>query len=333
MRGIAALLVAVYHFQQTLPAPWNYGPTSYLAVDFFLMLSGFVIAKAYESRLKTGLTFAEFVKLRVIRLYPLFLAGLALGILIPLAKIIVQHEGHLEIGQFAAWLGANMVMLPALDLNVPTLFPFNPPAWSLFFEILINLVFACVLIWMPRLVIALVAVIAAIMMSYGGFLHGSWDLGWGWAHAEYGLARTVFGFAVGMLAFRMGVGVNRRTTLWTLGPMLVLAVTLAVPVPDNARVLISLIVAIIGFPILLWIAAGMEPPKSLRASATLAGDISYPIYILHYPIMGLVIAIMGSSLSSFAVFLVVTIAASYVALKFYDEPVRRLLSLRKRVRQ
>ncbi len=332
MRGVAALLVAVYHFQKMAPTGDMTLSPSYLAVDFFLMLSGFVIAKAYESRLKSGLPLLDFLRLRFVRLYPLFIASIILGVALPAAKILAHHGTSWGTEQFLVWLGENSLGLPALNYNPQLLFPLNPPAWSLFFEVIINLIFAVALIWMPRAMLAVVAVVAATVTTFGAYTYGTWNLGWGWEHAGYGFARTIFGFSAGMMAFRFGVGVKRRVTSLSLAPIIVLAVAIVAPLSEAISLPFSLAIAMIGFPLLLWIAAGIEPPSSMRASASLAGDISYPIYILHYPILQMTVAALGFSLLSVTAFIVATVIASYIALKFYDEPVRRFLSSRSRGR-
>jgi peptidoglycan/LPS O-acetylase OafA/YrhL len=81
LRGIAALAVLVYHYFvfQSNPELPNPIPYAWLAVDFFFLLSGFVIASAYEARLCASMTFVDFVKIRFVRLYPMILAGVLLG--------------------------------------------------------------------------------------------------------------------------------------------------------------------------------------------------------------------------------------------------------------
>src|SRR6185312_1216171 len=76
MHGIAAILIVVRH---TAPIfGQNPFSESYLAVDLFFVLSGVVIANAYESKLLEGMEVAQFAKIRLIRLYPLYALSLFL---------------------------------------------------------------------------------------------------------------------------------------------------------------------------------------------------------------------------------------------------------------
>src|SRR5580693_5691081 len=79
LRGVAALDVMAFHgtFGTTFH---QYVSRGYLAVDFFFVLSGYVIARAYEARLEAGWSKREFFRIRAIRLYPMIVIGMALGL-------------------------------------------------------------------------------------------------------------------------------------------------------------------------------------------------------------------------------------------------------------
>ena len=81
LRGVAALMVILYHiFEGFATSPtdqrFNHG---YLAVDFFFVLSGFVIGYAYDDRWKAGFKTKGFFKRRLIRLHPMIVLGFVLG--------------------------------------------------------------------------------------------------------------------------------------------------------------------------------------------------------------------------------------------------------------
>jgi peptidoglycan/LPS O-acetylase OafA/YrhL len=139
IRGIAAILIFFRHAPALFISP-EFGQ-SYLAVDLFFAMSGFVIANAYEERLLTGaLSFPSFLKLRLIRLFPLYLLGTLIGIFEHF--VLEPSSGH--AGLRAAVGTASFALLPLLMLpsRAKPLYPVNNPAWSLFYEIVANSVYA-----------------------------------------------------------------------------------------------------------------------------------------------------------------------------------------------
>ena len=155
LRGVAALLVVIYHIFEGLAfaeatngagagliTTLNHG---HIAVDFFFILSGFVISYAYDDRWKT-MSMGGFFKRRLIRLHPMLVMGAIVGTI------------TFFIGGFEKWDGTvtptswvmiamllTMFMIPAVP-GVPyevrgngEMFPLNGPAWSLFFEYIGNI--------------------------------------------------------------------------------------------------------------------------------------------------------------------------------------------------
>src|SRR5437879_3798779 len=85
--------------------PWEIRyatPHAGLAVDFFFLLSGFVIAHAYEKRLLETMSFCSFLVVRLIRLYPLILLGLLCGFFVFVIKQIIAHEPPITLSTFIA---------------------------------------------------------------------------------------------------------------------------------------------------------------------------------------------------------------------------------------
>src|SRR5437016_4136883 len=138
LRGVAALAVAILHTNINMgSAPWL--PHAYLAVDFFFVLSGFVVAFAYDQKLLTDMTFFGFMRVRLIRLSPMIVAGTILG------AFYLLMRTHLEpgaIGYIAVAVLFGVLLLP-LDLVVGTeQYPLNVPSWSLLFELISNVCYA-----------------------------------------------------------------------------------------------------------------------------------------------------------------------------------------------
>ncbi|MGE0829924.1 MAG: acyltransferase family protein, partial [Hyphomonadaceae bacterium] len=138
LRGIAAVAVLLRHFGSAA-GPVRL-PESYLAVDLFFLLSGFVLAHAYEQRLRAGMSFWDFLKARFIRLYPLYFLGTAIGAA-GAFWLASRNWGHAEFGEMLGSLSFNLAFLPsAFHEHNP--FPYNGPAWSLFYEMLASVIFA-----------------------------------------------------------------------------------------------------------------------------------------------------------------------------------------------
>ena len=140
LRGIAALIVMFRHTGYFWGG-WTI-PQSYLAVDLFFVLSGVVVANAYEARLRAGLAPARFALLRLIRLYPLYLLGSLIG-LVPVVAALLGLAPSSLASPLPLVLLAAALLLPLV--SDPNLFPLNTPAWSLFFEMLANLAYAAML--------------------------------------------------------------------------------------------------------------------------------------------------------------------------------------------
>jgi peptidoglycan/LPS O-acetylase OafA/YrhL len=145
LRGVAALLVLWYHvhegFSFASGSPIIEGINhGYLAVDFFFMLSGFVISYAYDDRLGKSLSLGGFFKRRLIRLHPMVVLGAIWGTVCFLMQGSVQWDGtHVATSAVMIALLCAMFFIPAAPQSCYEVrgngesFPLNGPAWSLFF--------------------------------------------------------------------------------------------------------------------------------------------------------------------------------------------------------
>ncbi len=136
LRGAAAVIVVAYH------AGTRRVPGGYLAVDLFFALSGFVLAHNYGGALNGWRDAGAFMVRRLIRLYPLY--GLALAVGFGVHMVATLPAGTFWPSRALGTLAANAVFAPAAPAFLVTwhLYPFNPPAWSLFFELAVNALFA-----------------------------------------------------------------------------------------------------------------------------------------------------------------------------------------------
>ncbi len=295
LRGVAALLVVLYHTPLAW-RPWFPLHQAWLAVDFFFLLSGFVIALSYQSRLANGTTFRDFAVARLIRLYPLYLAGTALGILSVVVVDSLSAHVTLSLADLGFSLLPALLFLPNFPNHWPQpyCFPFDVPAWSLILELVANFIFAALLrkrMGHPA-VSGLLVALSFLILCVAAF-HGltSLDFGSTLSGLPVGLARVGFSFFAGVLIFRIYSA--RSATLHRIFPQRVFPVAatlglLAVLVassPLTTRIAYQLFTIGVVFPLVLYLGACSHvPPVADRVCAFL-GDISYPLYILHASII------------------------------------------------
>lgn len=319
LRGGAAFAVILWHTGST-----RFIPGGYLAVDLFFCLSGFVLAHAYGT---TTMTFWNFVKVRLIRLYPLYFLALLLGLLAASLTVIPARWPNV--------LSA-LAFLPAFEEHgdVYMAYPFNVPAWSLLFEIVINL------IWFPlrgassRVVSGLAALgIAAIILLIS--LVGSVDAGWHGANffAE-GIARVTFPFFAGALIFRLWDSGKLFNSLPYWLPAGLMCAMFVMPGP---RAIIDGVCVLILVPLIVALGASAREPVRLSPLFKKLGEASYPVYILHSPILLMLMMaapdVPQRSYLIAAVAILLLLGLSWVTLCCYDRPVRERLAKFCRVRR
>lgn len=345
VRGVAAIFVAALHtppsMQRFLPFP-----NSFLAVDLFFCLSGFVIAFAYEERLRRGLTFGKFMLARVIRLYPLYLLGLCLGAFAIIGRSHYLPTGERLGGTVVVSFGLGLLMLPSLLKHTLTTnaFPFNPPSWSLCFEMLVNLLYAALVLWHKASVrvIAGLALISLIATCAAVFLNGA-DLASGWAADRsflLGVPRVGFSFFTGVLLFRL---FQARPALRlpaklhsAMGLVVVLCTAAVLGAPFRWMGTASFQAACIFLliPLLIYMGACVPVGTRWRGACLVLGEISYPLYVLHLPLFSPLYLLQklrfaGWLYQALAPVSVIVLAAMarWIALH-YDAPVRRQIERR-----
>lgn len=327
MRGVAAIAVVLLHV--SFFDGVNFAPGGDLAVDFFFALSGFVLARAYRDQLLSGLSSFRFVELRFVRLYPLFFLGVLFGVAKEMARIEFHTSGSPRWLQTLAALSTNPLMLPAPDNAL--LFPLDVPAWSLFFELLINGVWAVALVKASRRVTLAVAIISAIVLAFGAVRQGTMELGPYWRSFIFGLARVGFSFPIGLLLADAFGRRDRKATYLAFVPIALLIAVLAFPEAGKLHGLLGPLLAIAVLPGILWCAACWDVPKRLEKAAAFLGDVSYPIYAVHYPLL-IIFAqaqrrvMHGAPVLLYLAFVVGVVGVAAVLARCYDAPVRSRIS-------
>lgn len=359
LRGVAALMVLCYHvFEAFATSPvdqrFNHG---YLAVDFFFILSGFVIGYAYDDRWKK-MTTLDFIKRRLIRLHPMVIMGAVIGVIAYCLQGCEKWDGsHVSLSMVLAAFLIQLFMIPAVPGTGPEIrgngemFPLNGPSWSLFFEYIGNIMYAFLIRRMStKALTLLVALAGAGLASFAIFnFSGAGHLGVGWTMADYnligGFLRVAFSFSMGLLLSRVFKPVPVKGAFWICS--LAIVVLLSMPYVGDGEALwmnglYDSLCAILIFPLLVYLgASGKTTDKHSSRICKFLGNISYPLYMVHYPLIYLYYGWVQREHLTFAetwpealALVAGSILLAYLCLRLYDEPVRksltkRFLSIRK----
>ena len=332
LRGIAAIAVAFRHIPDNAIATWT--PESYLAVDLFFILSGFVLAHAYRERLASGMTFADFVAARLIRLYPLYIIASAITLALVLVPALPGHYHPPPRSLRTVVLAVLFVPTIAPHEKIG-LFPLIGPGWSLFFELAANVAFALVATRLDARRLAWIVVAGAVVLV-GCVAHfGAVDIGYSQTNLLGGFGRVGFGFFAGVALHRLW----RADALpWLRLPAWAAALAVIAIFgfePRRYQAASDLAVVLVVLPALVLAATRGEPERWLTRPFALLGAASYAIYVLTNPIDQWVETLLpwrevdrfGGLGSVGAVLLVAAIAAFALILdRLYDIPVRRALA-------
>lgn len=363
LRGVAALLVVWYHifegFQfasgKAVIDGINHG---YLAVDFFFILSGFVIGYAYDDRWNRSLTTASFFRRRLIRLHPMVMMGALIGFVSFAVTGFERWDGtSAGLGLSLLALGAAWLMLPAVP-GMPRevrsngeMFPLNGPCWSLFFEYVGNILYAVFIRRLNTRWLASLAIMLSCALTWFAVTDqsGYGSIGVGWTIDTHNLIggslRMLCPFTSGILMSRVFKPMKISGAFWICTAILL--VLFHVPYIEGGEpwswngVFES--VCIIGiFPLIVWMAASGATTDGISTRiCTFLGDISFPLYIVHYPLMYAFYRwlmhtkqyTLGETWPMALVVVAASIALAWACLKLYDIPVRRWLAKNSRIQK
>lgn len=351
LRGVAAIVVVLFHILEFysegdhVKQLINHG---YLAVDFFFMLSGYVMSHAYDDRWGT-MTLKDFFKRRVIRLHPMIMMGMTIG---AICFYFGESEMFPKIADTSMWklilvlfIGYTLIPVPSsIDIRGwNEMHPLNGPAWSLFLEYFANILHALVLRKLSKIMLGIFVAIAGIALIHMAVTSPNGDIIGGWSieseQLRIGITRLMFPYMAGML-LRRTIKIIKTKSTFILSSLLLVLILSFPRLGGYEHVWInglydSLIVILI-FPIIIYLGAiGEIKNKYSEKVCTFLGDISYPIYIIHYPFIYVFYAWITNNKIPINVgvwaglgLLFITILLSYAILKLYDEPLRICLSKR-----
>lgn len=337
LRGVAAFAILYLHYP--LPGGFTrYLPGAYLAVDLFFILSGFVIAKAYGQRLQQGMPLTQFAVTRVIRLYPLYIAGTALAAALLFLSLLSNGEIYDNSRSYLATLGFSFLFLPTptgLSSDSYWVYPLNFVAWSLLWELASNLLYAATHRWLKPWLLGALVLAGAVATGVLVYDFGSAEIGpttdtfWG------GAARAAFGFFAGVALYHMAGHVRLpKLPFWLLGSTLVVA--FAHPFPLSVWIQ-DLAAIILLFPAIVAFGAHSQGSDAEQSLSHWLGYLSYPVYALQIPLYAILASglrwtvgwpVETAPMLRMAVFFAFVIGLSLIAARYFDDPVRRALTQR-----
>lgn len=349
LRGVAALMVVAFHIFEAhatshLDQVINHG---YLAVDFFFLLSGFVIGYAYDDRWHT-MTIGNFFKRRLIRLQPMVIMGMLIGALL----FYFQDSPALwpSIHEVPVWkmllvmvIGFTLIPVPpSLDIRGwVEMHPLNGPGWSLFYEYIANIMYALFVRKFSNTALSILVFVAGCALIHLAVTSPKGDIVGGWSlepeQIHIGFARMIYPFFAGLLLFRTGKLIHVKNAFFWCSLLVIIA--LAMPrIGGSENLWLNGLyesgVVILFFPLIIFLASSGEITNKFSSRiCKFFGDISYPIYITHYPIIYIYTAwavdgkIPISKAFPISILTFLTcIALAYACLKLYDVPVRKWIT-------
>ena len=363
LRGVAAVMVVAFHIFEAhatnhLDQFINHG---YLAVDFFFVLSGFVIGYAYDDRWAKGMSTGTFFKRRLIRLQPMVIVGSLIG---AVCFFFQDYPMFYKIHDTSVWLmlivmvvGMTLIPLPVGKMDIRgwgEMYPLNGPAWSLFLEYCANILYALFIRKFSKTALSILVFVAGAVLIHLAVTSPNGDIIGGWSFSDeqlrIGFTRLAYPFLAGLLLFRIcKTGEVKNAFLWC---SLLVIIALSIPRIGGkeflwANGLYDSMTVIFIFPIIVWLgASGKVKGKYSSKLCKFLGDISYPIYITHYPLIYIYTGWIGTpkttvlDVDSWTTYIkppisetwhwalltfVSSILFAWICMKFYDLPVRKWL--------
>jgi peptidoglycan/LPS O-acetylase OafA/YrhL len=346
LRGVASVMVIVFHIFEAhstshLDQVINHG---YLAVDFFFVLSGFVIGYAYDDRWNK-MTIIDFFKIRLVRLQPMVVIGMVIG-----AICFYFQDSAIwpTIGQVPVWKMLLVMLIGFTLLPVPPsmdirswqeMHPLNGPGWSLFFEYIVNILYGVVIKRFSKTALSILVFLSAIALIHLAVTSPAGDVIGGWSldpmQLRIGFTRVMYPFFAGLLLSRTAKLIYIKNAFFWCSLLVILV--FSIPRLGGSEHLWinglydSLSIVFI-FPLIVFLGASGQTPGKGSSFIKLLGDISYPLYITHYPLIYIYTGWVSDhkpTLEQALPYALLTFFSSiliaYACLKLYDEPARRWL--------
>ncbi|MFT4076025.1 MAG: acyltransferase [Asticcacaulis sp.] len=282
IRGLAAISILLFHYTEHNGLNWF--KAAPIAVDLFFILSGFVIMHGYGDRIAQGMAFRHFLWQRLLRLWPLYLIGLILGVV---AALVQGVSG----GDISMATLSGILILPDFNRLIWTinggatygvLFPLNAPSWSLFFEMAVNMAFFAYVAFCRKRDLKILAVVSLVIYAACVLLTRQVNPGWSIDNFWMGFPRVIAEFFLGAVIYEERHRVPDMPAIVPIG--LALAVFTGFLFADGRALLPNILILL---PALIVTASKMKTGVAFGKVAALLGDLSYPLYIVHVPIYAL----------------------------------------------
>lgn len=335
LRGIAALIVVAWHYQWYFggkPFFWALYPfyvNGQLAVDLFFVISGFVLMHVYGSKLGSGADLVNYIQRRLARLYPLHVATL-------LATALVFWGFQTATGTYGFIYTANdpyhfvLNLLMLQYVGIQSGWSFNGPSWTISSEFWINVIFGFLLVGARRHIVAAAAALvvgaALILLASGAWYNEVKISHW----LEPILLRTVAGFFAGVLTYIVWRRIYPAggTLALTIGALATLAL-MSYPRTGPYLLQAEAALALAAAPALVYGCASSrlaEKAGETRVGRWL-GEISFSVYMWHFPLAGLMVLVVGRDAVPHPVLLLLytasVLAVATASVKLFEFPARR----------
>ena len=362
LRGVAAMIVVAYHLLETYSA----GPVhqilnhGYLAVDFFFVLSGFVIGYAYDDRWNR-MTVKDFFKRRLVRLHPMVIMGTLIGATL---FYFGDCSAFPLIMKTPWWEMLLIFLLGCLMLPTPPSWDIrgwwevnslNGPTWSLMWEYIANILYALFIRHFSKLALGIFVALSACLTLDIAFNVDTFGLlaereaaaytfigGWSITPDQLyiGISRLLYPFFMGLLLSRINKLVKIKRGFWWCS-LFISAILVMPRIGGEEHMWMNgayeAFCVLVMFPLIVAMGAGSSVTgKRSVAICQFLGEISYPLYITHFPLIYMQIAwarnhpdaALGTHISIGVSIFLLSIGLAYACLKLYDIPVREWLRKR-----
>lgn len=348
LRGVAAVIVVAFHLCEAhstsaLDQIINHG---YLAVDFFFVLSGFVVGYAYDDRW-IKMSISGFFKRRLVRLQPMVVMGMIIGAICfyfqesPLWPMI--HGVPVWKMLLVMLIGFTLIPIPeSMDIRGwNEMHPLDGPGWSLFFEYIANILYGLLIRKFSKTALSVLVFLSACALIHLAVTSPHGDLIGGWSfdktQLRIGFTRLMYPFFAGLLLSRIVKPIQVKHAFLLCS--LLIIIILAMPrIGGSSHLwmngLYESLSIIFIFPLIVFLGTGgVVKGKFSSRICKFLGDISYPLYITHYPLIYIYTAWVYDHKiplrKAYPVALLVLVSAitiAFACLKLYDEPIRQLLN-------